>query len=239
MNHVCKSIMSLHLQISFPNISSIVVGHGSLSMLGKSNSTTSASIFSKDCHVLWIWVLIFVSWTCLLCNSTFAVSFSSNARSTGEHWLMWQVVLWIISQHCIDTTCMFKTCQIVCGFQVYHFWHYARVQAGGRVNAIHQHPTHGLALNVSPNRKSLNWPFSPTNFFTMNISYHLMGSPKYWLAMPIVAPAMHITTETWKYLRHPWAEFNFPLKVRFFCQQCYKICCLFRTPPPLGPLCVH
>ena len=73
----------------------------------------------------------------------------------------------------------------------------------------------------------------------MNISYHLMGSPKYWLAIPIVAPAMHITTETWNYLRHPWSEFYFPLKVSFFCQQCYKICCLFRTLPPLGPLCVH
>ena len=56
----------------------------------------------------------------------------------------------------------------------------------------------------------------------MNISYHLMGSPKYWLAMPIVAPAMHITTETWNYLRHPRAEFNFPLRVSFFVSNAIK-----------------
>ena len=40
-----------------------------------------------------------------------------------------------------------------------------------------------------------------------------MGSPKYWLAMPIVAPAMQITTETWNHLRHPSSEFMSLLKI--------------------------
>ena len=47
----------------------------------------------------WFWYFCLES--CVLCNSASAVSFSLDARSTGEHWLMWQVVLWIISQHCL------------------------------------------------------------------------------------------------------------------------------------------
>ena len=79
-------------------------------------------------------------------------------------------------------------------------------------NAIHQHPTHGLAARLIKVQPSSEFqPFLGPNLFT--ISYHLMGSPKYWLAMPIVAPAMQITTETWNHLRHPSSEFMSLLKI--------------------------
>ena len=90
-------------------------------------------------------------------------------------------------------------------------------------------PTYWHSM-VGLNRKSPNWPFlrpafSPWTFLITWWDRQSTGWQCQWLLRPCISPQRPEIIHNQNFISNPKSA---------FCQQSNKICCLFRTPPPLG-----